>query len=60
MAFMNLGVNKHTHCEHGVVGSFRAPVNWVFTDQQVLGPTLDSNFLLCVMTHYLKILELTV
>lgn len=43
MAFINLGVSEHTHCEHGVAGSFRAPFNWVFTDQRALGPTLDSN-----------------
>lgn len=45
MALMNLGANEHAHFEHGVAGSFRAPLSWVFTDQQDLSPTLDTNFL---------------
>lgn len=43
MAFINLGVCKHTHCEYSVAGSFTAPFNWVFTDQQAFGPSLVSN-----------------
>lgn len=50
MALVNLGVNEHAHCKHGVAGSFRAPLSRVFIDQQALGPTLDTNFLLCVLT----------
>lgn len=50
MALMKLGVNEHAHCKHGVAGSFRAPLSWVFTDQQAPSPTLDTNFLQYVLT----------
>lgn len=50
MALMNLGVNERAHCKLGVAGSFRAHLSWIFTDQQALGATLVTNFLLYVLT----------
>lgn len=57
MDFMNLGVNEHTHTELAVAGSFRASLNLVFTDQQVLDLTLILT-LYCVLGHSPKNLRM--